>query len=82
MTTIFSQVTGVLYVSEFARCVEAHPTTRATRSLSASDHFLALCFGQLTFRQSRREIVACLSSRPEQLYQMGFRGSLSRTNLA
>lgn len=82
MTTIFSQITSVLYASEFARCLEAHPTTRATRSLSAYDHFLALCFGQLTFRQSLREVVACLASRPDQLYQMGFRGKLSRTNLA
>jgi hypothetical protein len=82
MTNIFSQVTAVLYASEFARCLETHPTTRATRSLSAYDHFLALCFGQLTFRQSLREVIACLSSRPDQLYQMGFRGNLSRTNLA
>ena len=82
MTNIFSQITAVLYASEFARCVQAHPTTRATRSFSAYDHFLALCFGQLTFRQSLREVVACLSSRPDQLYQMGFRGKLSRTNLA
>ena len=82
MPTIFSQVTAVLYASEFSRCLEAHPTTRSTRSLTAYDHFLALCFGQLTFRQSLREVVACLSSRPDQLYQMGFRGKLSRTNLA
>jgi len=82
MTNIFSQVTAVLYASEFSRCQEAHPTIRATRTLSAYDHFLALCFGQLTFRQSLREVVACLSSRPDQLYQMGFRGNLTRTNLA
>jgi hypothetical protein len=82
MTNIFSQVTSVLYASEFSRCQEAHPTIRVTRSLSAYDHFLALCFGQLTFRQSLRDVVACLLSRPDQLYQMGFRGSLSRTNLA
>ena len=82
MTTIFSQITSVLYASEFVRCLEAYPTIRATRSLSAYDHFLALCFGQLTFRQSLREIVACLASRPDQFYQMGFRGKVNRTNLA
>ena len=82
MSNIFAQVTSVLYASEFARCVKAHPTLRTTRSLSAYDHFLALCFAQLTFRQSLRDLVACLASRPDQLYQMGFRGSLTRTNLA
>jgi hypothetical protein len=82
VTNIFSQIAAVLYASEFSRCSEAYPTTRSTRSLSEYDHFLALCFGQLTFRQSLRDVVACLSSRPDQLYQMGFRGNLSRTNLA
>jgi len=82
MPNIFSQATSVLYVSEFARCLKAHPTLRATRSLSAYDHFLALCFAQLTFRESLRDLVACLASRRDQLYQMGFRGSLTRTNLA
>jgi hypothetical protein len=82
VTNIFTQITSVLYASEFARCLEVHPTLRSTRSFSTYDHFLALIFAQLTFRQSLRDIVACLSSRPEQLYQMGFRGTISRTNLA
>jgi hypothetical protein len=82
VTNIFSQIIAVLYPSEFSRCSEAYPTTRSTRSLSEYDQFLALCFGQLTFRQSMRDVVACLSSRPDQLYQMGFRGNLTRTNLA
>ena len=46
------------------------------------DHFLALCFGQLTYRESLRDIVACLNSKPRLLYHLGFRGNISRTNLA
>jgi len=79
---IFAQVTSVLYPSEFARCVKSFPTRRATRNISPYDHFLALCFAQLTFRHSLRDIVSCLMSRREQLYQMGFRGTLSRSSLA
>jgi hypothetical protein len=79
---LFSQITSVLYPSEFARCVEKFPTKRATRNLSPYDHFLALCFAQLTFRHSLRDIVCSLRSRGEQLYQMGFRGTLSRSTLA
>jgi hypothetical protein len=79
---IFAQVTSVLYPSEFARCANAFPTRRATRNLSPYDHFLALCFAQLTFRQSLRDIVSTLMSRPQRLYQMGFRGTLSRSSLA
>ena len=46
------------------------------------DHFLALCFGQLTYRESLRDIVACLNSKPRLLYHLGFRGNITRTNLA
>jgi hypothetical protein len=79
---VFSQITATVYQSEFGRCVEAFPTLRPTRALTEYDHFLALCFGQLTYRESLRDVVACLNSKPRLLYHLGFRGSLSRTNLA
>ena len=80
--TVFSQITAALYPAEFSRCVERFPKARPPRGLSEYDHFLALCFGQLTYRESLRDIVACLRSKPRIFYHLGFRGSLSRTNLA
>jgi DDE family transposase/uncharacterized protein DUF4372 len=80
--TIFSQITSALYHSEFARCVQQFPTARATRGLSEYDQFLALCFGQLTYRESLRDIVLCLKAKRSLLYHLGFRGRLTRTNLA
>jgi hypothetical protein len=80
--TVFSQITSALYPAEFTRCVELFPSRRPPRGLSEYDHFLALCFGQLTYRESLRDIVACLRSKPRSLYHMGFRGRVSRTNLA
>src|SRR5215831_3250687 len=80
--TIFSQITDALYPGEFIRCAKDFPTLRPTRGLSEYDHFLALCFGQLTYRESLRDIVACLNSKQSALYHLGFRGRLSRTNLA
>lgn len=81
-STVFSQITATLYPAEFSRCLERFPSARPTRGLSEYDHFLALCFGQLTHRESLRDIVACLRSKPRSLYHLGFRGHLSRTNLA
>lgn len=81
-STVFSQITSALFPAEFARCVEQFPTTRPTRGLTSYDHFLALCFGQLTYRESLRDVVACLKARGPGLYHLGFRGHLSRTNLA
>jgi hypothetical protein len=80
--TVFSQFTALLHQSEFQRCANAFPMPRSSRSFSAYDHFLALCFGQLTFRESLRDIVACLQARPRMQYHLGFRGRITRTNLA
>jgi len=80
--TLFSQIMRPLFAAEFARAVEQFPTPKPPRGLTAYDHFLALCFGQLTYRESLRDIVACLNSKPYLLYHLGFRGHLTRTNLA
>ena len=80
--TIFSQITGALYASEFARAAKKFPGAKPPRGLTAYDHFLALCFGQLTYRESLRDIVACLGAKPRLLYHLGFRGRITRTNLA
>ena len=79
---VFAQVTGALDPREFARCVARFPMPRTSRNFSAYDHFLALCFGQLTYRESLRDIIACLNARPNLNYHLGFRGRLTRTNFA
>lgn len=80
--SVFSQITAVLFPVEFSRCSRRFPTRRAIRGLTVYDHFLALCFGQLTYRESLRDIVACLQAKQPLLYHLGFRGRLTRTNLA
>ena len=80
--TVFSQICSVLHPQEFFRCVELFPAQRPPRGLTEYDQFLALCFGQLTYRESLRDIVTCLSARKSLLYHLGFRGNISRTNLA
>jgi hypothetical protein len=78
---VFSQITAALYPVEFTRCLELFPDRRPPRGLTAYDHFLALCFGQLTYRESLRDVVGCLKSKSRLLYHLGFRGHLSRSNL-
>ena len=79
---VFSQITSALHPQEFSRCAQLFPTPRATRGLTEYDQFLALCFGQLTYRESLRDIVTCLRAKSNLLYHLGFRGNISRTNLA
>jgi len=79
---VFSQIVCGLHSQAFGRCVEQFPMRRSSRRFSAYDHFLALCFGQLTYRESLRDIVACLNARPSLQYHLGFRGHVTRTNFA
>jgi hypothetical protein len=55
---------------------------RVSRSLSVYDHFAAMIFAQLTYRESLRGIEACLGSRSARAFHMGIRGRVTRTNLA
>jgi len=78
---LFSQVIECLHPEQFRRCVTRYPMPRRSKSLSAWDYFLCMAFAQMTFRESLRDIEACLAGRP-QLYMMGIRGNVTRTNLA
>jgi len=80
--TLFSQITSNLHAWEFSRLLEKFPHAKPVRGLTDYDHFLAMCFGQLTYRESLRDIVGCLTSKPKLLYHLGFRGRVTRTNLA
>lgn len=79
---VFAQIMSALHPQEFVRCVAQFPLPRRPRGLSAYDHFLALCFAQLTGREGLRDLVICLNARPNRAYQAGFRSRLTRTNLA
>jgi hypothetical protein len=52
------------------------------RRFSCLDQFLCMAFAQLTYRESLRDIEACLRAQPEKLYHMGIRGRVSRSALA
>lgn len=79
--TVFSQIMDILDPKELTRCVARHPMSRQSRSFTARDQFLSMAFAQITFRESLRDIEACLNG-CRHLYSMGFRGNVTRTNLA
>jgi IS4 transposase len=80
--TVFAQVMGGLDATELARAVVRFPMPRVSKTLRAYDHFAAMVFAQLTYRESLRGIEACLNARPALAYHMGIRGRVTRTNLA
>jgi len=67
---------------EFRKCVERYHGDRKILSFSCLDQFLSMAFAQLTFRESLRDIEACLRSMNSKLYHMGIRGKISKSTLA
>jgi len=80
--SVFSQLLDFLPDREFRRCVARHNGDRRLRGFSCWDQFLCMAFAQLTYRESLRDIEACLRSLPDRLYHLGIRGKVSRSTLA
>jgi len=80
--TVFSQLIGFLPDREFRRCVERYQGDIRLRGFSCWDQYLAMAFAQLTYRESLRDIEACLRSMQSKLYHLGFRGKVARSTLA
>jgi Transposase DDE domain/Domain of unknown function (DUF4372) len=79
--TVFAQVMACVPHWEFRRITAQHDHTVRTRVFSAWDHFLAMSFAQLTFRESLRDIEACLDSQPSLRHLLGFRSRVTRSTL-
>jgi uncharacterized protein DUF4372/DDE family transposase len=80
--TIFSQLMDFAPRYEFRRCVERYQGHYKVQSFSCWDQFLTMAFAQLTYRESLRDIEACLRTTAAKLYHMGIRSRVSRNTLA
>jgi len=79
---VFAQLMDLLPLHAFHRSVERYEGQRYVKSFSCLDQFLVMAFAQLTFRESLRDVEACLSAVPSKLYHMGIRSSVSRSTLS
>ena len=80
--TIFAQVMEHLPLPAFRKCVQRYDGDYKIKTFSCLDQFLVMAFAQLTYRESLRDIEACLRAMRIKLYHMGIRGGISRNNLA
>ncbi|MCZ2075084.1 MAG: DUF4372 domain-containing protein [Bryobacterales bacterium] len=79
---LFSELMAHFPHKEFQRCVSHYSHGPQPRRFSYWDQYLAMAFAQLTYRESLRDIEACLRSVTGKLYHLGFRGQVARTTLA
>jgi hypothetical protein len=80
--TVFAQLIAHLSHVEFQKCVSRYDGDDHLRSLSCWDQYLAMAFAQFTYRESLRDIEACLRAMSSKLYHMGFRTRIARSTLA
>ena len=80
--TLFAQLMDFLPWTIFARIVERYGGDRYVKSLRCTEHFRVMAFAQLTYRESLRDIEACLSAQASKLYHMGLREPIRRSTLS
>lgn len=67
---------------DFNLCVARYNGEHRVRQFTCWEQFLSMSFGQLSFRESLRDIVVCLGAQHHKLYHLGFRTSVMLPTLA
>jgi hypothetical protein len=80
--TLFTQIMDFLPWKTFHRLVSRYDGDHRVRTLPCAEHFRVLAFAQLTYRESLRDIEACLAAQSAKLYHMGIRSPIKRSTLA
>ncbi|MEM7367689.1 MAG: IS4 family transposase [Bacteroidota bacterium] len=79
---VFSQLMGHVPKYEFKKCVQRYSGDHYVKSFSCWSQFLCMVFGQLTHRESLRDIITCLQAQGKKLFNLGFRGPIARSTLS
>src|SRR5450755_3607850 len=79
---VFAQIMEHLPLTTFRRCVARYGGEHKVKTFSCLDQYLCMAFAQLTYRESLRDIEACLGAQAGKLYHMGIRSSVARNTLA
>jgi hypothetical protein len=78
----FAQLMEHLPLTTFRRCVARYAGHHKVQRFSCLDQYLSMAFAQLTFRESLRDLEACLRAQSSKLYHLGSRSTVARNTLA
>lgn len=79
---VFAQAMEHLPLHTFRRCIQRYDGNKHIKSFSCQDQYRCMAFAQLTYRESLRDIEACLKAQSNKLYHMGIRSNVARSTLA
>lgn len=78
---VFAQLSSLISSYEFDKCVERYQGNYKVREFSCWSQFLSLMFGQITHRESIRDIVVCLKAHEEKVYHLGIKQIVSHSTI-
>jgi hypothetical protein len=81
-TYVFAQVMRSVNRHQLNECVDRYGGNHSVKQFTCWEQFLAMSFGQLSFRESLRDVVVCLSAHQDKHYHLGFRSPIIRSTLA
>ncbi len=79
---VFAQAMDHLPLHTLRRCIQRYNGNRHVKRFSCQDQYRCMAFAQLTYRESLRDIEACLNAQSSKLYHMGIRSRVARSILA
>jgi hypothetical protein len=80
--TIFAQIMNFLPKYQFDKCVDKYKGNYKVTKFTCLDQFYCMAFAQLTYRESLRDLITCLSTMKDKLYHMGISCGVARSTLA
>lgn len=79
---VFSEIMELVHWETFKRIVTKYKGNYRVRSFTCWHQFLCMSFGQLTHRESLRDIVICLKAHKEKHYRLGLTHGVSKSTLS
>ena len=79
---VFTQIMDYVPIYTFRRCVQRYRGNHKVKYFKCLDQYLCMAFAQLTYRESLRDIEACLRAQRRKLYHMGIRSNVSRNTMS
>ena len=78
---IFSQLMKFLPKHDFNKCVQRYKGNYRVKYFTCYEQYLVMAFAQLTYRESLRDIQACLRAMQKKVYHMGIRSRIAKSTL-
>ena len=79
---VLSQVLDLVHRQTLERLVLRYHAEDRVRHFGCRQQLICMVFAQLTWRESLRDIEACLNAKTETLYHLGFTKPIARATLA